>query len=195
MNEKELVKKAQGGDFEAFSRLIESHKDKIYRLALKLTGHKQDAEDIVQDTFMKAIDALDKFRMEASFGTWLYTIALNNIRAHAGNKKRADLRPIEEYLPGSHDESNDPGLFDWGDPHQVLEKKQLNDLIESALSELPVKYSAPFTLRYMEDMSVKEVAAMLNLSLAAAKSRILRARLALREKLSDIFRERSNERL
>ena len=195
MNEKDLVIQAQGGDFDAFTALIEQHKDKIFRLALKLTGNRDDAEDIVQETFVKAIDAIDKFRMESSFGTWLYTIALNNIRAHAGNKKRTSLQPIEDYLPESHTGSCAPELYDWGDPHQLLEQKQIKSMIEKALAEMPLKYSAPFMLRYMEDLSVKEVADTLNLSLAAAKSRILRARLALREKLSDIFQERSNERL
>jgi len=179
MNEKELIIQAQGGDFKAFSRLIESRKDKIYRLAMKLTGNRDDAED----------------RMESSFGTWLYTIALNNIRAHAGDKKREALRPIDDYLPGSHSESTSKELFDWGDPHQQFERKRLNDMIETALAELPLKYSAPFTLRYIEDMPVKEVARVLDLSLSAAKSRILRARLALREKLSNVFREKNNERL
>jgi len=195
MDEKELIIRAQSGDFKAFSRLIESRKDKIYRLAMKLTGNRDDAEDIVQDTLMKAIDAIDKFRMESSFGTWLYTIALNNIRAHAGDKKREALRPIDDYLPGSHSESTSKELFDWGDPHQQFERKRLNDMIETALAELPLKYSAPFTLRYIEDMPVKEVARVLDLSLSAAKSRILRARLALREKLSNVFREKNNERL
>lgn len=195
MNEKELIKRAQSGDFEAFSILIEGHKDKIYRLALKLTGNREDAEDIVQETLMKAIDAIDKFRMEASFGTWLYSIALNNIRAHTGDRKRAALKPLEEYLPNSHSDSINSELFDWGDPHQLFERKQLNDIIESSLAELPLKYSVPFTLRYMEDMPVKDVARVLKLSLPATKSRILRARLALKEKLDDIFRERSDERV
>jgi len=195
MNEKELIKQAQSGDFEAFSTLIKSHKEKIYRLALKLTGNRDDSEDIVQETLVKAIDGIDKFRGEASFGTWLYTIALNNIRAHAGNRKRASLLPIEGYLPESHSEATSSELYNWGDPHQLYEQKQLKDMIDKALAEMPLKYSAPFMLRYMEDMPVKEVAETLNLSLAAAKSRILRARLALREKLSDLFQEKSNERL
>lgn len=195
MSEKTLIKRAQSGDFEAFNLLIKDHKDKIYRLALKLSGNREDAEDIVQETLMKAIDAIDKFRMEASFGTWLYSIALNNIRAHVGDRKKAALKPIDDYLPNSHSETVNSGLYDWGDPHRLLERKQLNNIIESSLAELPLKYSVPFTLRYLEDMPVKEVARVLKLSLPATKSRILRARLALREKLGDIFREKNHERV
>jgi len=189
MDERKLIRLAQGGDFDAFNTLIAGHKDKIYRLALKLTGNREDADDIVQETFLKAIDNIDKFRMEASFGTWLYTIALNSVRAHAGKEKRMSLKPIEEYLPSDHS-SDAAELFEWGDPHQIFENKQLQELIERALAEMPIKYSTPFVLRYMEEMSVNEVAEMLKLTVAATKSRILRARLALREKLEDVFRER-----
>ena len=88
MDERKLIEQAQAGDFDAFNRLIEAHKDKIFRLALKLSGNKEDAEDILQDTFLKAVDNIDKFRMEASFGTWLYTIALNTFRAKAGESNK-----------------------------------------------------------------------------------------------------------
>ncbi|MBN1212953.1 MAG: sigma-70 family RNA polymerase sigma factor [candidate division Zixibacteria bacterium] len=196
MDEKELVKRAQSGDFDAFSRLITEQKDKIYRLALKLTGNREDAEDIVQETFLKAVDNIDKFRLESSFGTWLYTIALNNVRAHMGSRKKMTLKPIEEYLPSGHsDENTHTQLFDWGDPHQLFEQKQLDQIIESALAALPQKYSMPFMLRYMEDLSVKDIARILKLSLPAAKSRILRARLALREQLAEHFREKIDEKV
>jgi len=99
MDEKELVKRAQSGDFDAFNRLIAEQKDKIYRLALKLIGNREDAEDIMQETFLKAIDNIDKFRLESSFGTWLYTIALNSVRAHMGSRKRMSLKPIETIPP------------------------------------------------------------------------------------------------
>ncbi len=196
MNEKELVKSAQGGDFNAFTRLIAKEKDKIYRLAFKLTGNREDAEDIVQDTFIKAIDNIDKFRLEASFGTCLYTIDLNRVRSHMGNRKKMNLKQIEDYLPSGHsDENTHAALFDWGDPHKLYEQKQLNRIVETALAEIPHIYSLPFILRYIEDMPIKEVAKILKLSLPATKSRILRARLAMREKLSEYFQEKVDEKM
>jgi RNA polymerase sigma-70 factor (ECF subfamily) len=196
MDEKELVKRAQSGDFDAFNRLITEQKDKIYRLALKLTGNREDAEDIVQETFLKAVDNIDKFRLESSFGTWLYTIALNSVRAHMGTRKRMNLKPFEEYLPSGHSvETTHAQLFDWSDPHKLFEQKQLDQIIETALAAMPKKYSIPFMLRYMEDLSVKEVAKIMKLSLPAAKSRILRARLALREQLAEHFQEKTNEKV
>lgn len=187
-----MIKAAQNGDFDAFNRLIAGQKDKVYGLALKLTGNREDAEDIVQETFLKAVDNIDKFRMESSFGTWLYSIALNQIKARAVMQRRMDMKPIEDYLPQAHDDAS-VDLFDWGGPHKHLERKQIQELIETTLSEMAYIYSAPFILRYMEDMSVGEIARVLKISVPAAKSRILRARLALREKLTEVLREKSHE--
>jgi RNA polymerase sigma-70 factor (ECF subfamily) len=194
MDEKELVKKAQSGDFDAFNRLIADNKDKIYRLALKLSGNRDDAADIMQEAFLKAVDNIDKFRLESSFGTWLYSITLNAFRSRLDDSKKMPLKTIEEYLPAGHEQANSK-LLDWGDPHELFEQKQIREMIESYLDEMPYKYSMPFVLRYMEDLPVKEVAALLKLSEAAAKSRILRARLALRDRLTDAFREKKSESL
>ena len=196
MNEKELVQKAQSGDFDAFSQLIEKYKSKIYNLALKLSKNRQDAEDVLQDTFLKAVDNIDKFRGESAFGTWLYTIAVNIMRAQYAKDQKAELRPIEEYLPEAHgDESIHIELFDWGNPQELMEQKELKNAIDTALEEMPQKYSMPFILRYYEEMAVSEIAEVLKISVPAAKSRILRARLALREKLSEVFREKIDERV
>ncbi|MBD3381637.1 MAG: sigma-70 family RNA polymerase sigma factor [candidate division Zixibacteria bacterium] len=196
MDEKELVKKAQQGDFDAFNTLIENYKTRIYNLALKMSGDRHDAEDILQDTFLKAVDNIDKFRGESSFGTWLYAIAVNQVRGQYASRKKAELKPIEDYLPAGHGSAEDKAvLFDWGDPHDILETREIQEIIDQTLSDMPNKYSLPFILRYYEDMPVKEVAKTMNLTLAAAKSRILRARLALREKLSEIFREKTNEQV
>ena len=193
MNEAQLVAKAKAGDFEAFNELINTHKQKIYALAIKLAGNNQDAEDIVQDTLLKAIDKIDQFREEASFGTWLYSIALNEGRAHIAKQKHTELKPIESYLPGGGDvdmhESGSLKLFDWKDPHKILENDELKTVIDQAIEELPYKYRAPFLLRYHEELSIKEVAEIIGETVAATKSRVLRARLALRDYLSNKFEE------
>ena len=189
MSEKELVKSAQKGDFDAFVALVDMHKAKVYGMVRRLAGNEQDAEDIMQDTLLRAIDKIDQFRAESSFGTWLYSIALNMARGQFAKSKQADLKPLEEYLPGRGAEHQHEGspLFDWRDPHQLLENDQLRTIINDAISELPYKYREAFLLRYIEELSVKEVARLTKQSEASAKSRILRARLALRERLSDTF--------
>jgi RNA polymerase sigma-70 factor, ECF subfamily len=191
MNERELINRMQAGDFEAFSELIDAHKDKLYALVHRLVGNKENAEDIIQETFLKAIDNIGQFRGESSFGTWLYAIALNLSRSHFAKQKETDLLPIEGYISSS-DESHEghSQLLDWRDPHKVLEIKEIRESVNSALSKLPIKYREAFLLRYYNEFSVKEVAKLIGESEAAAKSRILRARLALRDYLSKAFEDR-----
>jgi len=193
INEKELVAKAQAGDFAAFTALIEQYRPRIFGLALKLAKNREDAEDIFQETFLKAIDNIKKFRAESAFGTWLYAIAINVVRAKYAEENKKELLPIEDYLPSSHGHGhpdNDlPELLDWNDPLSKLTDSEVGKMIDAAIHELPLKYRAPFLLRYTQDMSLQEVADTLHLKLAAAKSRILRARLALRDKLNDYLSE------
>jgi len=198
MSESKLVQQAQAGDFEAFIELVTPHKTKLYNLALKMTGNNLDAEDIVQDTLMKAIDKIDRFRGDSSFGTWLYAIALNQTRGALAKEKRADLRPLEEYLPGaggqdSHGEGHRP--FDWKDPHALLEQDELRGAISEAVAQLPVEYREAFLLRYVEELSVKEVAELIGESVAATKSRVLRARLALRDHLTKVFEDSYGQKM
>jgi len=192
MDERELVAKAQKGDFDAFLLLVNDHKTMVYNLALKMTGSVQDAEDIVQDTLIKAIDKIDQFRGESAFGTWLFSIALNQSRALLSKNKMRDLKPIEEYLPAvnSSDHAKESiRLFDWGDPHKVMEQNELREILDKAIDILPLKYKEAFILRYYEELSIKEVADLIGESVSAAKSRVLRARVALRDHLSKVFED------
>lgn len=194
MNEHELVKRAQAGDFEAFTELVNANKSKIYALGLKMTANPQDADDIVQETFLKAIDNIEQFRGEASFGTWLYSIALNQSRAHLAKQKQTDLKPIEDYLPTkSADDLHSSGshrMFDWKDPHELLENEELRNIIDGAIAELPVKYREVFLLRYYEELSIKDIAKVIKESVASTKSRVLRARLAVRDHLSKALEDK-----
>jgi RNA polymerase sigma-70 factor, ECF subfamily len=191
MDERELIARMQMGDFEAFAELVDVHKDKIYVLAHRLVGNKENAEDIVQETFLKAIDNIGQFRGESSFGTWIYAIALNLSRAYFAKQKETDLLPIEGYISLS-DETHESHsqLLDWQDPHKILENKEIRESVIGALSKLPIKYREAFLLRYYNEFSVKEVAKLIDESEAATKSRILRARLALRDYLSKAFEDR-----
>jgi RNA polymerase sigma-70 factor (ECF subfamily) len=194
MDERTLIAQARKGDFDAFLQLVNEHKAKVWAMVRRLAGNEEDAEDIMQDTLLKAIDKIDQFRGEASFGTWLYSIALNQSRAQFARRKQADLKPIEDYLPGrgvSPDghHRHEADLFDWRDPHEILQSEQLKTIINEAIAELPYPYREAFLLRYIEELPVKEVARLTGQSEASAKSRILRARLALRDKLSREFEE------
>jgi RNA polymerase sigma-70 factor (ECF subfamily) len=190
--EKEMIRLAQSGDFKAFTHLIEGYRPKIFGLALKLSKNREDAEDIFQETFLKAIDNIKKFRAESSFGTWLYTICVNVVRAKYGRDSKGKLLPIEDYLPAAghgHEGGESAQLFDWNDPLSKMTNDEIRENLDKAIHELPLKYRLPFLLRYTQEMSFQEVADTLNLKLANAKSRILRARLALRQTLSEYFSE------
>lgn len=189
-DETELVRKAQAGDFDAFGRLIDQYRTKIYGLALRLSKNRQDAEDIFQETFLKAIDNIRRFRGDSSFGTWLYVIALNIVRARYKNREHEELLPLEDYLPGHAGGREVESAFtDWSDPLARLTAEELRNRLQAAIGRLPLKYRMPFVLRYTQEMSVAEVATVLKISTAAAKSRILRARLALQSFLNDYLTE------
>jgi RNA polymerase sigma-70 factor, ECF subfamily len=191
MSERELIARMQAGDFKAFSELVDAHKDKIYALVHRLVGNKENAEDIIQETFLKAIDNIGQFRGESSFGTWIYAIALNLSRVYFAKQKQADLLPIDSYLPASNESHEGHSqILDWQDPHRLLETKELRETINKALDNLPYKYREVFLLRYYNELSVKEIAELTGQSEASAKSRILRARLALRDYLSRVFEGR-----
>lgn len=200
MYEKELVKQAKAGDFKAFSTLIKANKQKIYALALKMTANKDDAEDIVQETLLKAIDNIDKFREESTFGTWLYSIALNQSRAHLSKIKQSELKAVEAYLPSGGDtdalhDSVSSKLFDWDDPHRQLENRELRDIINEAIQTLPLKYREAFILRYIDELSIKEIAQLTNNTISTIKPRVLRAKLAIREYLANTFKERYGQKM
>jgi RNA polymerase sigma-70 factor (ECF subfamily) len=198
MSEKGIVKRAQAGDFEAFTELVNANKDKLYGFVRRLTADPDDANDIVQETFLKAIDNIDQFRGDSAFGTWLTSIALNQARALFARRKQVDLKPLEEYLPGGADQAHGEHefrLFDWKDPLSQLEAAEIRSIIGEGLEELPYMYREAFVLRYVEEMSVKEVAETIGQSEAATKSRILRARVALRDFLSKRFEESYGEQV
>lgn len=168
--------------------MIEKYRSRIFGLALKLAKNREDAEDIFQETFLKAVDNIQKFRGDSLFGTWLYTICVNVVRGKYGRSTDGDLLPLEEYLPrADHGSEAVPELFDWDDPLSRLTQVELREKIDLSIHQLPLKYRTPFLLRYTEEMSVADVAKATGLSLAATKSRILRARLALRQSLNDYF--------
>ncbi len=186
MSEKQLVASAKSGDFAAFTQLVEKYQPRVFGLAKRMTRNEDDAQDILQETMLKAIDKLDQFRGDSSFGTWLYSIALNEGRAFLRREQRAELQTLEEFMPtaGAGAPRN---LQEWRNPHSDLEQQQIREALDEAIDELRAEYSIPFVLRYLEELPVKEVAKVMQLSEAATKSRILRARLFLREKLEPLM--------
>ena len=189
-NETELVAAARKGDTEAFTTLAKQYDRNIYRLAINITRNKEDAEDVLQEAFLKAYTKLDKFQGNSRFYTWLVRIAVNE--ALMKLRKRKSDRTVSMDEPVDTDE--DPVVrehADWGDnPEQQFAKTELQEILTKAIHTLEPAYRTVFVLRDVEQLSTEEAAEALGLSIPAVKSRLLRARLKLRDQLTRVFKQK-----
>jgi RNA polymerase sigma-70 factor (ECF subfamily) len=191
IDDKGLVARAQEGDLDAFETLINRYERRVYALALRMLRHPQDAEDITQQTFLSALENLGGFRGDASFATWLLRIAthaaLKVIRKHNG----LDIVSLDEATAEGDSYGSIPHpeyIADWRQsPEQLVQQNEVQRLLDEALAKLDEKHRAVFLLRDVEGMSVKETAEALGLSEANTKVRLLRARLQLREQLTQVL--------
>jgi RNA polymerase sigma-70 factor (ECF subfamily) len=187
-DESVLVTEAKAGNYAAFEELVNRYEKKIYRLGLNVTGNPEDAEDMLQETFLKAFEHLQDFREDSRFYTWIVRIAINQ-----GLMKLRKRRSSKEVQ--MEDTSNDDGeviprdFADWRpNPEEELERTELEEILQSAARSLPMTFRTVFFLRDVEGLSTEETAEMLNLSEGAVKARLFRARLRLREELSKILK-------
>ena len=184
----ELVQRAKAGDLAAFESLTTRHERWIYSLAMRMLRHEQDAEDVTQQTFLSVVQNLEGFRGEASFSTWLLRIATHAALKIIRKRKGLDLVSLEEATEASeqHDSTPHPEyIADWRQsPEKLVEKREIQVLLDEALGRLDEKPRAVFLLRDVEGLSIKETAEALGISEANTKVRLLRARLQLREQLT-----------
>ena len=189
LNEKILVKKSQNGDTRAFERLIKMHERKIYNLLLNMTGNKTVAEDFLQETFLNAWQKIKSFRGNSEFSTWLYRIAVNVVLMKWRKKKVIRTVSMDSPIITEKGEITREFADDWSkSPTASLENAELKNKLTEAIGLLPEKYKTVLILRDVENMSNEEVQKILKISMQAVKSRLHRARLFLREKLSGYFR-------
>jgi RNA polymerase sigma-70 factor (ECF subfamily) len=180
-------------DESAFDEIINRYGCKIYGLALRITRDPYSAEEVLQEVFLSLIKKLDTFRGESKFSSWLYRITVNAsyMRLRSEKKHESDIS-LDNYVP--YDENGTlmgrVALKDWsGRPDKALLSKEAIETIEKAIGELPEPYRVVFHLRDVEGLSNEEIAGVLGLTVPAVKSRLHRARLFLRDKLSDYFYE------
>jgi RNA polymerase sigma-70 factor (ECF subfamily) len=180
----------QRGDKTEFARLVEAYSPQVFRLALKMLQNQQDAEDILQETFIKAYKALPRFEGRSSLSTWLYRIATNEALMFL-RRKRPDQISVEQ--PSNDDDTAVAPLeiVDWCClPEGELMSTEARANLESSVSRLPESLRVVFLLRDIEGLSTRETAEVLDLSEGAVKTRLSRARLRLRELLSEYYGER-----
>jgi RNA polymerase sigma-70 factor (ECF subfamily) len=186
-NSKLLVKKSQKGDTSAFEELVKMYQDRIYALSYQLTGNHADAEDLAQNTFIKAYRALPKFRNEADFGTWLHRIAVN-LSINEKRKRRPDVS-LDNPVQTRDGEMPRMVASDTESPEEAYENKEFSGMVRRALKELSVEHRAVLVLREMQGYSYDEIAVMLDCSLGTVKSRINRARQTLKKEITRLAAE------
>ena len=183
----DLVERARRGDTQAFTVLVERYERQIFRLAKHITEHEEDAEDVLQETFLKAYRGLEAFRGDSRFYTWLVRIAVNEALVKL-RKRRADRTISLDEPVQTQDEILPRQIVSWEEnPEELYRREERKAILTRAIESLPLAFRAVFLLRDVEELSTEETAAALNLSVPAVKSRLMRARLHLREKLNRIF--------
>lgn len=191
LEEQKLIEGFRRGDYDCFEKIVGEHERKIYNLALRMLGNPDDAADILQETFIKVYDHLDRFRGDARLSTWIYRIAMNEalmkLRREKGKMVSLDTFRVSE------GEARALDIEDWAQrPLDKLLTKELGEEMEQAVSRLPEDYRAVFLLRDVEGLSNAEIAKVLDISIPAVKSRLHRARLFLRGELSKYFARGKN---
>jgi len=190
--EQELVEQAKRGDTSAFGELVNRYERNIYRLARHITQNEDDAEDVLQETFLKAFANLDQFQGHSKFYTWLVRIAVNESLMKLRRRKADRSVSLDEPVETGED-SMPREIAAWEEnPEQKYGRAEMNAILSRAIDSLSPGFRTVFLLRDVEGFSTEETASALKLSIPAVKSRLLRARLQLREKLNRIFRKHGN---
>jgi len=176
--ERQLIAKSLQGNREAFGLLIERYADTVLNVTTRMVGNGADAQDLTQDTFLKAFTALSSFRQESKFSTWLYQIAMNKCR----DWLRSKARKREESTGSDEDSGNFTprvALQAEGNPEQEVSNKQLASHLERAIHDLPDWYREAFILKHVEGLDYEEMATILNVNRDTLKMRVYKARVQL----------------
>lgn len=182
-DDRQLVERVLGGDRRAFESLVRKHERRVFRITVAVLGNAEDAEEAMQDTFVKAYRHLSQFRGDSRFTTWLTRIAVNE--ALQKRKARKNAVSLDE-VPEAEVKSFPHRSYQWHeDPEKLYGKQEIRKMVEDAIQSLPSIYRETFVLRDVEGLRAEEAAEILGLSLPAIKSRLLRARLLVREALAD----------
>ena len=189
-DETNLVTQARQGDSAAFGELAERYERKIFRLAQNITQNREDAEDVLQETFMKAYEHLPDFEGNSKFYTWVVRIAVNEALMKLRKRKSDRTVPLDEPMDLG-EETVEREIAVWEDnPEQRYSREEMQQILNDAVDTLKPDFRTVFALRDIEELSTEETAEALGISIPAVKSRLLRARLALREKLTRQFKRK-----
>ncbi len=193
VDESTLVAQSREGDARAFSELVRRYEGKIFRLAQHVTQNREDAEDVLQETFMKAYEHLDQFQGNSKFYTWIVRIAVNQALMKLRRRKTDKSVSLDETIDTGED-TVVREIAAWEeDPEARFSREELGQILDAAIQSLDPPYRSVFVLRDIDELSTEETADALGLSVPAVKSRLLRARLQLREKLTRYFKRKGDD--
>ena len=192
-DEATLVAQARESDRRAFGELVRRYEGKIFRLAQHITQNREDAEDVLQETFLKAYEHLDQFQGNSKFYTWIVRIAVNQALMKLRRRKTDKSVSLDDTIDTGED-TIVREIAAWGeDPEQRFSRAELGGILDTAIDSLEPPYRSVFVLRDIDELSTEETADALGLSVPAVKSRLLRARLQLREKLTRYFKRKGDD--
>ena len=190
ISDEELVRLAKGGDTAAFGKLMQRYQNKIYRLGRRMTETDEDAEDVLQESFIKAFKSLGGFKEKSKFSTWLYRITVN-LALMKLRKRKLDTVSLDEPVATEEGSVQRDVEDDVLDPLEQLIETESLETLDMAIADLPPRYRAVFVLRHVEELSTEETARILRLTVPAVKSTLHRARKELREKLIERLRNQT----
>ena len=192
-DEAPLVDRARSGDTAAFTELVNRYERKIFRLAKHITQNDEDAEDVLQETFLKAYSHLDSFQGQSKFYTWIVRIGVNEALMKLRKRKSSKTVSLDEPTETGEDTMvREIAVWD-EDPEKKYSRDELREILDKAVESLKPAFRTVFVLRDIEELSTEETASALDISIPAVKSRLLRARLQLREKLTKFFRRKGDD--
>lgn len=186
MNEHErlLIERAQQNETAAFQEIVETYKERIYYLAYDLTGHRHDAEDLVQEVFIKAFRSIDSFRGEAKLSSWLYRITVNSCLNKKRKKALTEMNLVENFNEARSESDPFSGKDFCENPERSAAASMIQQHIDLALNKLAKKERSVFVLRHYQDLPLKEIASILNVAEGTVKSLLFRAVRRLQNELA-----------
>ena len=188
-DDRDLVAQARQGDMTAFSLLVEKYQDRLFNATYRLCGNYQDACELTQEAFLRALRGIAGFRSEAKFYTWLFRIALNLTRSHQRRSGRRRVRSLNE-LDGTLELASQASSLSGGaspDPSERAEQAEQNSKVVAALDLLAGQYKTVIVLRDVEDLDYQQIAQIVGVPVGTVKSRVHRGRLALRKHLAELI--------
>lgn len=192
-DEGSLISRARSGDGAAFTQLVNRYSRKVFRLAKHITQNNEDAEDVLQDTFLKAYEHLGEFQEQSKFYTWIVRIAVNESLMKLRKRRAGRIVSLDEPVDtGEEMITREIAVWD-ENPEQRYSREEMHEILAQAVDGLTPIFRTVFVLRDIDELSTEETASALGISVPAVKSRLLRARLQLRDKLTRFFKRKADD--